>query len=45
LVRPYFLKLSNSFTTASHFFPLCAPIVVRFDYMSRGIRSGFKDFY
>jgi hypothetical protein len=31
------------FTTAYHFFPLCAPIVVRFENMSRGIRYGIKD--
>jgi hypothetical protein len=32
------------FSTTSHFFPLCAPIVVRFENMSRGIRYGIKDF-
>jgi hypothetical protein len=42
LVRPCFLFL---FSTASHLFPLCAPIVVGFEDMSSGIRSENKDFY
>jgi hypothetical protein len=43
LAPTYFYSLSL-FTTAYHFFPLCAPIVVRFENMSRGIRYGIEDF-
>src|SRR6202035_4002445 len=45
LLAPTALYSFLLFTTAYHFFPLCAPIVVRFENMSRGIRYGIKDFF